>query len=274
MTTQPAHGVDLSAVKARQRQAWGTGDIPVIARPLVGVAENFCDEVGLRPGQRVLDIATCTGNVAIAAARRYCDVTGIDYVADLLDVARERAEVERLQVTFIEADAEFLPFADASFDVVLSAFGVMFAPDQERAASELLRVCRPGGKIGLINWTPEGFFGDMGAVMQIYAPAPFGLKPPGLWGTEKRLRELLGDGITSLQTTRRHFCHRYYSLQHAVDVTCNDFGPAATALQSLDPVGRERLAHDLRAMFEKANQADDGTVYVPNEYLEAIAVRK
>jgi ubiquinone/menaquinone biosynthesis C-methylase UbiE len=140
MTTQPAHSPDLSVVKARQRQSWNTGDIPIIARPLVGVAENFCEAVALRPGQQVLDVATCTGNVAIAAARRYCEVTGIDYIPDLLDVARERAEVERVQVTFLEADAEFLPFADASFDVVLSAFGVMFTPNQERAAGELLRV--------------------------------------------------------------------------------------------------------------------------------------
>jgi hypothetical protein len=134
--------------------------------------------------------------------------------------------------------------------------------------------CRPGGKIGLVNWTPEGFFGKMGAVMQIYAPTPLGLKPPGLWGTEKRLRELFGEEVTSLQTKRRYFYHRYYSLQHAVDVTCNDFGSAVTALEALDPVARERLSQDMRAMFEQANQASDGRVVVPAEYLEVVALRR
>lgn len=276
MTTQSARsiGIDLSVIKARQRKSWAAGDIPIIARPLVGVAENFCEAAALRPGQQVLDVATCTGNVAIAAARRYCEVTGIDYIPDLLDVARERADVERLQITFLEADAECLPFADASFDVVLSALGVMFTPNQELAASEMLRVCRPGGKIGLISWTPEGFFGEMGSVMQMYAPSPSGLKPPGLWGTEKRLEELFGAEIASMHAQRRYFYHRYYSLQHAVDVTCNDFGPAVAALEALEPVARQRLSQDMRAMFEKANQATDGRVIVPAEYLEAIIVRR
>jgi ubiquinone/menaquinone biosynthesis C-methylase UbiE len=271
MTTQPV--TDLTKVKARQQESWATGDIPLIARPLVGVAENLCETVELRPGQRVLDVATCTGNVALGAARRFCEVTGIDYTPNLLEVARERAAVERLQITFLEADAEHLPFPNDSFDVVLSALGVMFAPDQEQAANELLRVCRPGGKIGLVNWTPEGFFGKMGAVMQAYAPAPQGLKQPGLWGTEKRLHELFGDEVTFLYTKRRYFFHRYYTIQHAVDVTCNDFGPAVTALQALDPVARERLSQDMRSMFEQANQANDGTVIAPTEYLEVVAVR-
>lgn len=238
-----------------------------------GCCENLCEAVELHPGQRVLDVATCTGNVAIAAGRRYCEVTGIDYIPDLLEVARERAEVEHLRISFLEADAEHLPFPDSSFDVVLSAFGVMFTPNQEQAASELLRVCRPGGKIGLVNWTPEGFFGKMGTVMQVYAPAPLGLKPPGLWGTERRLHELFKEEITSLQARRRYFFHRYYSLQHAVDVTCNDFGPAVTTLEALEPDARERVAHDMRVMFEGANQASDGTVIVPAEYLEVVATR-
>lgn len=271
MTIQPA--VDLAVVKMHQQESWAAGDIPIIARPLVGVAENLCEAVELRPGQRVLDVATCTGNVALGAARRYCEVTGIDYTPALLEVALERADVERLQIAFLEADAEALPFAASSFDVVLSALGVMFTPNQEQAAREMLRVCRPGGKIGLVNWTPEGFFGKMGAVMQIYAPAPLGLKPPGLWGTEKRLRELFGAEVTFLQVNRRYFYHRYRSLQHAVDITCNDFGPAVTALEALDPVARERLSQDMRAMFEQANQATDGTVVVPAEYLEVVALR-
>lgn len=274
MSTQQHTEVDMATVKARQRQSWSVGDIPVIARPLVGVAENLCEAVELRPCQKVLDIATCTGNVALAAARRYCEVTGVDYTASVLERARERAAVERLSITFLEADAENLPFPAASFDVVLSVLGVMFTPDQERAAREMLRVCRPGGKIGLVNWTPDGFFREIGQVMAVYAPPPLGLKPPALWGTEERVRELFGKRITSLQSQKRLFFHRYRSLHHAVAVTCQDFGPAVAALQALQPVARESLAHDLQEMFERANQATDGTVMVPAEYLEVVAVRR
>jgi len=274
MTIQPPASVDLSTIKARQQQSWATGDIPIIARPLVGVAENLCEAVELSPGQKVLDVATCTGNVALAAARRYCDVTGIDYTASLLERARERAAVERLSITFLEGDAEHLPFPDAAFDVVLSALGVMFTPNQEQAASELLRVCRPGGKIGLVNWTPDGFFGKMGGVMAAYAPPPAGLKPPALWGTEERVRELFGEEVISIQTKKRYFFHRYRSLQHAMEVTCTYFGPAVTALQALESTARERLSHDILTMFEQANQTSDSTVIVPAEYLEVIAVRR
>ena len=265
---------DFTLIKARQKQAWAAGDLAITARPMVGVAENLCESIELHAGQRVLDIATGTGNVALGAARRYCNVTGIDYVPDLLEQAQTRGAAERLTITFLEADAEHLPFPDASFDVVLSAFGVMFAPDQERAARELLRVCRPGGKIGLLSWTPDGFFRDMGRVMGTYAPAPAGLQPPALWGTEKRVRELLGSAITSLQATKRFFYHRYRSLEHAVDVTCNDFGPTVIALRALEQPAREGLSRDMRAMFVQANQASDGSVFVPAEYLEVIAVRR
>jgi ubiquinone/menaquinone biosynthesis C-methylase UbiE len=273
MTTQSSVSIDLSILKTRQKRSWSTGDIPVIARPLVGVAENLCEAVALHPCQKVLDVATCTGNVALAAARRYCEVTAIDYIPSLLEYARTRAETERLQISFLEADAEHLPFPDASFDVVLSALGSMFTPDQEQMAGELLRVCRTEGKIGLVNWTPDGFFRDMGKVMQTYAPTPLGLKPPALWGTEERVRELFGAGVTSIETNKRYFFHRYRSLQHAVEVTCNDFGPTVTALQALDPAARAQLSLDMRKMFEQANKATDGTVVVPAEYLEVVAVR-
>ncbi len=253
MTIQPPASVDLSTIKARQQQSWATGDIPIIARPLVGVAENLCEAVELSPGQKVLDVAT---------------------FASLLERARERAAVERLSITFLEGDAEHLPFPDAAFDVVLSALGVMFTPNQEQAASELLRVCRPGGKIGLVNWTPDGFFGKMGGVMAAYAPPPAGLKPPALWGTEERVRELFGEEVISIQTKKRYFFHRYRSLQHAMEVTCTYFGPAVTALQALESTARERLSHDILTMFEQANQTSDSTVIVPAEYLEVIAVRR
>jgi ubiquinone/menaquinone biosynthesis C-methylase UbiE len=274
MTGQSVAGTDLSVIKARQKQTWSVGDIPVIARPLVGIAENICETVELRPGQQVLDVATGTGNVALAAARRYCEVTGIDCTAYVLEIARARAAVERLTITFLEEDAENLPFPAASFDAVLSTFGVMFSLNQEQAASEMLRVCRPGGKIGLASWCPDGFFGAMRNVMEVYAPPPLGLKSPGLWGSEERLRELFGDEIVSMQAKKHIFFHRYYSLQHALEVTCNAFGPAITALQALPSDARERMVEEIFAMFEQANQATNGTVVIPAEYLEMVAVRR
>jgi ubiquinone/menaquinone biosynthesis C-methylase UbiE len=274
MNRQPATHPDVSLIKAGQKRSWAAGDVSITARPMVGVAETLCESVELHAGHKVLDVATGTGNVALGAARRYCEVTGIDYTPALLEDARQRAAAERLTLTLLEADAEHLPFPDASFDVVLSAFGVMFAPDQEQAANELLRVCRSGGKIGLINWTPDGFFRDMGKVMATYAPPPAGLKPPALWGTEERVRELFGEGITSIQSTKRYFYHRYRSLDHAVEVTCNDFGPVVTTLLALEPAAREGLTNDMRAMFERANQAEDGSVFVPAAYLEVVAVRR
>jgi SAM-dependent methyltransferase len=274
MTLQPSVCPDQFALKAQQKRSWSAGDISVTVRPLVGVAENLCEAVELHACQKVLDVGTCTGNVALAAARRYCEVTGIDYVASLLDHARARAAIERLQISFLEADAEQLPFPTASFDVVLSAFGVMFAPAQEQAAGELLRVCRSGGKIGLVNWTPDGLSRDMGRVMQTYAPAPPGLKPPVLWGTEERIRELFGDEIASLRVKKLYFLHRYASLEHAVQTTCNDFGPTVLVLQMLAPTTREQLFEDMRNLFARANKATDGTVVVPAEYLEVIAVRR
>ncbi len=274
MSIQPSTNMDLAVIKANQRKTWAAGNLPIIARPLVGIAENLCDAIELHPCQKVLDVATGTGNVALAAARRYCEVTGVDLMPYLLENARERAAAERLTITFLAADAEHLPFADASFDVVLSTLGIMFAPDQEQAARELLRVCRSGGKIGVVSWTPDGFFRDMGKVMQTYAPPPAGLKPPALWGDEKRVRELFGTGITSLQATKRKFNHRYRSIEHAVEVTCQDFGPVVTALLALEPSERPELIQEMRTMFEQANVADDGTIIVPAEYLEVIAIRR
>jgi SAM-dependent methyltransferase len=265
---------DLSVVRTRQRQSWATGDTPVVVRPLVIVAENLCEAVELHPNQKVLDIGTATGNTAMAAARRYCEVTGVDYVAALLKVAEERASVERLPITFLEADAEQLPFSDSAFDAVLSVFGVMFAPNQEQAASELLRVCRSGGKIGLANWTTDGFFGKMGQIMRTYIPASPGLKSPGLWGTEKRLRELFGEEVVAFQARKQSFLHRYRSIQHAVEVTCKDLGSVVMALEALDPISRKGLIQDVQSIFEQANQASDGSVIVAAEYLEVVAVRR
>lgn len=274
MTGQLPVPIDFSAIKAIQRKTWAAGDYSIPGSALVVVSENLCETVELHAGQKVLDVATGSGNTAIAAARRYCDVTGIDFTPSLLERARERAIVERLPITLLESDAEDLPFPPASFDIVLSTLGVMFTPNQEQAASELLRVCRSGGKIGLANWTPDGLFNQMGRVLSAYAPSPpAGLRPPASWGREDRVRELFGEKVTCLQATTRFFYHRYRSTQHALEVSCT-FGPLAILFKTLEPETCKQLAHDIMALFERANQARDGTLMVPDTYLEVVAVRR
>src|SRR5215217_4678639 len=207
VTTPPT--IDLTTIKARQQVAWGSGDYAIIGTTLQIVGEMLCEAVDLRSNQRVLDVAAGNGNASLAGARRFAYVVSTDYVGSLLERGRERAKAERLPIAFQEADAENLPFPDASFDVVLSTFGVMFTPNQEQAARELLRVCRPGGKIGLANWTPESFIGQLFKTIGKYIPPPPGVKPPSLWGTEERLRELFGEGISELKTASRYFVFRY-----------------------------------------------------------------
>ncbi len=265
---------DLAAIKARQQQTWATGDFAVVGSLITIVSEHLCEAVDLRAGWAVLDVATGSGNTALAAARRFCEVTGVDYVPALLERGRERAAAERLPVTFREGDAEALPFPDASFDAVLSTFGVMFAPDQEKAAAELLRVCRPGGKIGLANWTPDGWAGQMFRTVGQHVPPPPGLKPPPLWGTEERLRELFGDRISSLDVSRRTFVQRFRSPQHWLEVFRTYFGPVMRAFDAVGPQGEEALARDLLALVERFNRSGDATAVFPSEYLEAVATRR
>jgi ubiquinone/menaquinone biosynthesis C-methylase UbiE len=265
---------DLAAVKSRQQATWSSGDYAVIGTTLAITGELLCEAVDLRPDQRVLDVAAGNGNATLAAARRWGNVTSTDYVAALLERGRAKATAERLPVTFQEADAEALPFGDASFDVVLSVFGVMFTPNQEQAAQELLRVCRPGGKIGLANWTPEGFIGQVFRTIGKYIPPPPGVKPPSLWGTEGRLRELFGDGIAELRVTRRMFTFRYRSAEHFLDVFRTYYGPVLKAFAALDATGQAGLAHDLTALLERCNQGGAGTLAVPSEYLEVVATRR
>src|SRR5205809_2332258 len=224
---------DLSAIKQKQQQTWGSGDYGLVANSIIVVSELLCDAVDLRSNRKVLDVATGTGNTALAAARRFCEVTGVDYVPSLLERARERAAVDRLKVTFQEGDAEKLPVPDRSFDYVLSTFGVMFAPDQERAASELLRVCRPGGKIGLANWRPDSFAGEMFRSIAKYVPHPPELKPPSRWGTEEGLKELLGAGVSDLRSSRRSVIWRYPSPQYWVDYFRKYFGPTKRTFEAL-----------------------------------------
>ena len=265
---------DLAAVKQRQQVTWSSGDFAAVATHVTIVGELLCEAADLRPGWRVLDVATGSGNTALAAARRFCEVTGIDYVPALLERGRERAAAERLTITFREGDAEAIPFEDGAFDAVLSTFGAMFAPDQEKVASELLRVTRPGGKIGMANWTPDGYVGQLFRATGRHVPPPTGLNPPVLWGTEERLRELLGDQIASLATTRRAFVFRYPSASHYREFMQRVYGPTVKAFEALDPAGQDALAHDIEALVQECNRSGDDTVVVPADYLEVVATKR
>lgn len=273
MTNQP-QTPDLGVVKERQQEMWASGSYARIGNNLVIISELLCEAADLRAGSKVLDVATGSGNAAISATRRLCNTTGIDYVPELIEYARKRAEVEGMDITFEVGDAEELPYPDASFDVVLSAIGVMFAPDQEKAASELLRVCRPGGRIALANWTPDGFVGNMFRTVGKHLPPPAGVKPPPLWGTEERLRELFGDGISSLQITRRSYVLRYPSAGYFIEYYRTYFGPIHKAFETLDAAGGEALEHDLEELLTGWSVSGDETLVIPFEYLEVVAVRR
>jgi ubiquinone/menaquinone biosynthesis C-methylase UbiE len=272
--TDQGQAPNLSTIKDRQQKTWTSGDYTRIGNTLVIIGELLCEAVDVHAGDKVLDVATGGGNTAISAARRFCDVTGIDYVPELIEYARKRAEIEGMEITFEVGDAENLPYPDASFDVVLSTLGVMFAPDQEKAAEELLRVCRPGGKIGLANWTPDGFIGSMFRTQGKHVPPPPGIKPPPLWGTEERLRELLGEGVASLEVTQRSFMWRYPSARHFVEHFRSYYGPTLKAFEALDADGQEALAKDLEELLEHWNISDGSTLMVPSDYLEVVAVRR
>jgi len=265
--------VDLSTIKGRQQLAWSSGDYAVVGTTLQIVGETLCEAVDLRSNQRVLDVAAGNGNATLAAARRFADVVSTDYVGALLEGGRRRAEADRLPVMFQEADAEALPFADASFDVVLSTFGVMFTPNQDKAARELLRVCRPGGKIGLANWTPESFIGQMFRVLGKYVPPVAGVAPPSLWGTKARLDTLFGSQAV-VAAESRTFVFRYKSPAHWLEIFRDYYGPVLKAFASLNPESRKALEKDLYALLDQNNAAKDGTLVLPSEYLEVVITKK
>jgi ubiquinone/menaquinone biosynthesis C-methylase UbiE len=266
--------VDLTAVKARQQAAWSSGDYAVIGTTLQIVGEDLCEALDVRPGQKVLDVAAGNGNVSLAAARRWCDVIATDYVRALLDRAQERAIADRLSIEVREADAESLPFPDGSFDVVVSTFGVMFTPDQERAAAELARVCKEGGKIGLANWTPEGFIGQLFKTIGKYLPPPPGIKSPALWGTRARIAELFEPHASSITSTQRSFVFRYHSPEHWLQVFKDYYGPLLKAFAALAPPEQAALERDLKTLIDRFNRSGDGSMVVPSEYLEILITRR
>ncbi|MDP3256235.1 class I SAM-dependent methyltransferase [Bosea sp. (in: a-proteobacteria)] len=266
--------IDYEAIKARQHGAWSSGDYCVIGTTLQIVGERLCEALDLRAGQSVLDVAAGNGNASLAAARRWCDVTSTDYVGALLDRGRERAEAERLEIAFREADAEALPFADGCFDVVISTFGVMFTPDQERAAAELLRVCRPGGRIGLANWTPDGFIGHVFRTIGRHVPPPPGARSPALWGTHARLAELFRPDRASIHATHTDFVFRYRSRDHWLDIFKTYYGPVLKAFAALTPPQQKALEDDLLMLVAQFNRSRDGTVIVPSSYLEIVVTRR
>ncbi len=266
--------LDYAALKTRQQAAWGTGDYAVIGTTLQIVGELLAEAADLKADERVLDVAAGNGNATLAAARRGCIVTSTDYVASLLDRAAERARAERLEVQFQAADAEALPFADAGFDAVLSTFGVMFTPDHATAARELARVVRPGGRIGLANWTPDSLVGRMFKLLGRYVPPPPGLQPPALWGTEAHLRALFGATAGALKATTRQFVFRYRSAAHFVDVFRQWYGPVNKAFAAQTPEGAQALATELTELLVSLNRAGPGSLVVPSDYLEAVITRR
>ncbi len=257
-----------------QQQVWAQGDFAKIGISAQIVQEELCEAIDLLPGSRVLDVACGAGNGAIAAARRHAEAVGLDYVPALLERARERAAAEGYEIEFVEGDAQALPFGDGSFDYVISTFGAMFAPDQEKTASELLRVCRPGGKIGMANWPPRGLVG--GGIFRItaeHAPPPPGVPPPVLWGTEERLRELFGDGISELAVNRRYLNFRYRSPEAWLEFFKTYFGPMMMAFARVGEEGAAAYERDLLEAMRAANRAGDAALVAPAEYVEVVAVR-
>jgi ubiquinone/menaquinone biosynthesis C-methylase UbiE len=261
---------DFAAVKTRQRAAWSSGDYAVVGTTLQIVGETLCEALDLRAGANVLDVAAGNGNASLAAARRGCNVVSTDYVPSLLTRGRERAASERLDIEFREADVEALPFDDGAFDAVLSTFGAMFAPNPRRTAAEMLRVCAPGGRIGMANWTPESFVGQLFKTIGRHVPPPAGIESPALWGTRKRIEELFGTRAAAIQADSRHFNFRYRSPQEMVDVFRNYYCPVLKAFGALEPAAQATLTEELLALIGRFNRAEDGTVVLPSEYLEIV----
>jgi ubiquinone/menaquinone biosynthesis C-methylase UbiE len=266
--------VDLSAVKHRQQAAWSSGDYSIVGTTLQIVGESLCEALDVRSRWSVLDVAAGNGNASLAAARRGCDVTSTDYVPTWLEAGQKRAAAEGHIIKFQEADAEHLPFDDASFDVVMSTFGVMFTPDQDQAAKELVRVCKSGGRIGLANWTPDGFIGRLFKTIGRYIPPAAGVKSPALWGTLPRLEELFGASAREIRTTEREFVFRYRSPLHWIEVFRSYYGPLHKVFGALDAGAQASLTRDVLALLEAGNRSHDRSLVLPSAYLEAVIERR
>ena len=268
--TQP----DLVAIKQRQQATWASGDYHMIGTQIVIVSELLIEALDVHSTERVLDVATGSGNAAMAAARRGCSVVGLDYVPRLLDRAWRRTDAEGLHIDYVEGDAEALPFDASSFDVVSSVFGAMFAPDQERTASELVRVCRAGGRIGLVAHTPDGFIGQLFKTIGKHVAPPAGVRSPIQWGTAERVGELFGDAAAELRSEKRHYVFRDRSPQSFIDYWRRYYGPTMKAFEAVGEERREALETDLLSLVAHFNRAKDGTMAVPSEYLEAVIVTR
>lgn len=274
MPTAPPAAPDYEAIKQKQQKTWASGDYGAVAARIQLISERLADAADLRAGARVLDVAGGTGDTALAAARCGAEVTSLDYVPELLERAAERAAAERLPFETVVGDAEALPFGDDSFDAVISSVGVMFAPDQARAAAELLRVCRPGGTIALASWAPDGFIGDLFRTTAKHVPPPPGLASPMRWGTEDGVRELLGAGVSELRAERRTYDFRFSSAEEFVDFFRTHYGPTLKAFEALDEAGRAALEGDLVALVRGADRlGDGGAVAIPSTYVEIVATR-
>ena len=261
---------DLGAIKTKQQATWAAGDFALIGTTLQLVGESLCEAAELRAGSRVLDVACGNGNATLAAARRFCDVTGVDYVPALLERAAERARAERLSPTLFEADAERLPFPARSFDAVLSTYGVMFTADHAQAANELLRVCKVGGRIALASWTPEGFIGELLRTVGRHVSPPPGVASPLRWGSASGLADLFGDSVAVLHSVKKHFVFRYESPVHFVDVFRRYYGPTLKAFEALDAVKQSALSADMFALLSAYNLDTSGALAAPGEYLETV----
>lgn len=266
--------VDFNAIKQRQQATWASGDFAVIGTTLQIVGESLAEAADVRADERVLDVAAGNGNATLAAARRFARVTSTDYVSRLLEKGAARAQAEGLGIQFQVADAEALPFADGSFDVALSTFGAMFTPDQNQAARELMRVVRSGGRIGLANWTPEGFIGQLFRVIATYVPPPAGLRSPMLWGSEPRIVELFGAEAADIRCARRDFNFRYRSAGHWIEVFRDFYGPTHKVYAALDPARQASLTEDITALLERLNVGGPNSLVVPSEYLEVVIAKK
>lgn len=264
---------DYGAITERQQGVWSKGDFGRFGAILALHGELLAESVDIHPGDRVLDVGGGTGGASLAAARRFADVTCTDFVPDLLEQAKQRAAAEGLPMRTQVADAQDLPFEDASFDVVISTFGAMFAPDQQKVADELVRVCRAGGRIGMANWSPGSMMNEVFAATAKHVPPPPGIQPVFNWGNEEKVRDLFGDRVTSLEFVPRDMVWRFHTPEHMLEFFRDWYGPTQVAFGALDDDGRQALAEDLLAVYRKHNRADDGTLVAPSAYVEVIGVR-